>query len=559
MKAKSASSCLDDTKKLQSEEIRTINVQESIEEITKRTKKETFIEEGLKREDSPWNEKEGVVYWKTLLYIPLDQKLRERILNENHDHPLTGHPGIHHTHDLIKTKYYRPTLKKDVRAYVQGCDKCQQVNTTGKKTPLNPNTIPEAPWEVISVDIIGPVLELDGKDAILVIVDRFSKMIRLFPISVNITSLGVAKIFRDEIFKLHGIPQKVISDWGPQFVSAFMKELYSQLQIKGNPSTMYHPETDGQTERVNAWVEQYLQIYINHRQTDWVEWLAIVEFAHNQTSTSTTKYSPFLLNYRHQPRSGYAQRTKERNPTVGEFIKEMKTMRQIAESALKMANYDMKWFHDRKTCSPIEYKPGDLVLVESTNIWMEQPSKKLDDKRFGPFKVEKKEGLVSYHLKLDKKWRNIHPVFHECLLHPYHLGEYKSQWKPTPPPPEIMMGDEEHEIEQILDSRQSGNTIEYLVNWKGFLREENEWILTKDLANATEAIKIFHKQNPSAPHLAIKVWSQDISNVPCICPICLKTPTPTTTPMFLNPDFLEFQKMYNKYPDHMFEFPPLFP
>ena len=93
-------------------------------------------------------------------------------------------------------------------------------------------------------------------------------MIRLFPISINITSLGIAKIFRDEIFKLHGIPQKVILDQGPQFISAFMKELYSQLQIEGNPSTAYHPEMDGQTERVNTWVEQYPRIYINHRQTN---------------------------------------------------------------------------------------------------------------------------------------------------------------------------------------------------------------------------------------------------------------------------------------------------
>ena len=102
---------------------------------------------------------------------------------------------------------------------------------------------------------------------------------------------------------------------------------------------------------------------------------------------------------------------------------------------------------------------------------MERPSKKLDDRRFGPFKVEKKEGLASYCLKLDRKWRNIHPVFHECLLHPYRLGEYQSQQKPIPPPPEIVMDVEEHEIEQILDSRRSGNTIEYLVNWKGFPRK----------------------------------------------------------------------------------------
>ena len=116
-------------KKSQSEEIWTMNTQESIEEIMKRTKKDIYIyiyiEEGLTRKDSPWNEKEGIVYWKTLLYIPPDQKLRKRILNENHNHLLAGHPGIHCTHNLIKTKYYWPTLKRDVRTYIQGCDKCQ--------------------------------------------------------------------------------------------------------------------------------------------------------------------------------------------------------------------------------------------------------------------------------------------------------------------------------------------------------------------------------------------------------------------------------------------------
>ena len=135
----------------------------------------------------------------------------------------------------------------------------------------------------------------------MIVVNYFSKMIWLFLVSTKITSQGMAKIFRDEIFKLHSIPKKVISDRGPQFVLSFMKELYSQLQIEGNPSTAYHPETDGQTERVNAWVEQYLCIYINYRQLDWVEWLSITEFAHNQTSSSATIFSLFLLNYRRQP------------------------------------------------------------------------------------------------------------------------------------------------------------------------------------------------------------------------------------------------------------------
>ena len=236
----------------------------------------------------------------------------------------------------------------------------------------------------------------------------------------------MAKIFRDEIFKLHGIPKKVISDRGPQFVSSFMKELYSQLQIEGNPSTAYHPETNGQTKRINAWVEQYLCIYINHWQLDWVEWLSIVEFAHNQTFSSATTFSPFLLNYRQQPRSGFAQKGKERNLVANKFVEEMKSTQQITKSALKMASYDMKWFHDWKVQPPVEYKPSDLVLLEATNIKTEQPSKKLDNKQYSLFKVIKKEWLASYCLKLDKLWCQIHPIFHECLLHPYHQGDFPS-------------------------------------------------------------------------------------------------------------------------------------
>ena len=140
------------------------------------------------------------------------------------------------------------------------------------------------------------------------------------------------------------------------------------MQIEGNPSTAYHPETDGQTEWVNAWVEQYLQLYVNHQQTDWSEWLSIAKFAHNQTTSLATNFSLFILNYGQQPRSRYAQMLKHRNPMALEFIEEMKSNQQVAKSALKMAAYDMKHFHDRKVCPPVKYQPGDLVLLEATNI-----------------------------------------------------------------------------------------------------------------------------------------------------------------------------------------------
>ena len=171
-------------------------------------------------------------------------------------------------------------------------------------------------------------------------------------------------------------------------------------------------------------------------------------------TSSATKFSLFILNYGQQPRSGYAQKPKHRNPAASEFIEEMKSTQQVAKSALKMTAYDMKRFHDRKVHPPVKYQPGDLILLEATNICTERPSKKLDDKRYRPFQVIKKEGLAFYRLKLDKTWRNIHPVFHECLLYPYHSGEFPSQQTKPLPPPEIISGVEEAEIIGITSSDQ---------------------------------------------------------------------------------------------------------
>ena len=241
---------------------------------------------------------------------------------------------------------------------------------------------------------------------------------------------------------------------------------------------------------------------------------------------------------------------------ASEFIEEMKSTQQIAKSALKMAAYDMKCFHNRKVHPPIKYQPGNLVLLEATNICTKRPSKKLNDKRYGPFQIIKKEGLTSYRLKLDKTWCNIHPVFHECLLHPYHSGEFPSQQTKPPPPPEIISGVEEAEIKYIIDSKHVGNTIHYLIHWKGFPREENEWIPVKELTNTQGAIKNFHRQNPDAPQLAIVIHRHAESNDPdCSCPLCLGIPPPTPSSLFTTNEFKHFHKKYNRLDNSLFDIP----
>jgi transposase InsO family protein len=249
----------------------------------RRTNQDRVVKENVAAKEEGWEEVDGIVMWNERVYVPIDQKLREDIIREHHDSRLAGHPGQYRTHELITRNYWWPRIMRDVRRYVAGCESCQRTKPRHSKiaAPLHPNEIPTKPWEHISLDLIGPLPDSAGHNAILVIVDRFSKMMKVIPSHLEITSSGVARVLRDHVFRHHGLPRKVISDRGSNFVSAFMRELYSQLGIAANPSTAYHPQTDGQTERLNQEVEHYLRVFTNYHQTDWVEWLTLAEFAYN--------------------------------------------------------------------------------------------------------------------------------------------------------------------------------------------------------------------------------------------------------------------------------------
>ena len=144
-----------------------------------------------------------------------------------------------------------------------------------------PNRIPYRRWQIISVDLITELPQSHGYDSILVAVDRLSKRAHFIPTTSDVTSLRVARLFQDSIWKLHGLPEEVISDRGPQFVSNFMRGLSEILGIKVAASMAYHPQTDGQTEHVNQEVKQFLRLFVNPRQDDWYDWISIAEFAYN--------------------------------------------------------------------------------------------------------------------------------------------------------------------------------------------------------------------------------------------------------------------------------------
>jgi hypothetical protein len=209
------------------------------------------------------------------------------------------------------------------------------------------------------------------------------------------------------------------------------------------------------------------------------------------------KYSPFFLEHGRHPRTG-VQDVQVANESAEAFAKRMEEIRQKAKENLEKVAEEMKKHYDERKSPAREYKAGDKVLLEGTNIKTDRPMKKLDDKRYGPFEVEKKVGRGAYKLKLPKTWRNLHPTFNEYLLTPYKEPEFPTQQKESPPPPDIIDQVPEYEVEEVIDSRKRRGKLEYLVHWKGYPREERTWEPAANLANAEAARKEFHSKNPNA-------------------------------------------------------------
>jgi len=279
-----------------------------------------------------------------------------------------------------------------------------------------------------------------------------------------------------------------------------MKELYRLLGIELASSTAYHPQTDGQTERVNQELEQYLRIFVGERQDDWYPLLQLAEFSYNNHVQSSTQQTPFLLDTGRQPRMGFEPRQPpSRLEAVNEFTDRMKDTLEEAKSALAKAKDDMARYYNRRRAPAPTFAPGDKVYLDSTDIHTTRPSKKLAHRRLGPYPVEKRIGKYAYRLTLPFSMRRLHPVFNVVKLTPAPADPIVGRRQPAPPPPELVDGEEEYIVEKILDSRMFRGKLQYLVQWEGYGVEHNQWEYAHHIKNAPERVANFHRMNPAAP------------------------------------------------------------
>jgi hypothetical protein len=439
-----------------------------------------------------------LLYFEERLYIP-QGPTRLRVLQSRHDFPAAGHFGFNKTLELISRDFWWPQMWKDVKEFVLSCDICSRSKTPRHRPYglLQPLPVPRRPWSSVSMDFITDLPPSNSFDSIFVVVDRLTKMAHFVPCKKTSSSEDTARLFLDNVYRYHGLPDDIVSDRGTQFVSKFWRSLFEILKVDIKLSSAFHPQTDGQTERVNQVLEQYLRCSINYQQDDWTVYLSLAEFAYNNTLHASTQKTPFFSNYGYHPKLDLLSSSTNSNPAAEGFVKQLSELQTTLKLQLQSAQEAYKASADKFRNKAPAFKIGNKVWLLRRNIKTNRPCDKLDYRRLGPFVVQKQINPVAYRLELPAAMK-VHPVFHVSLLEPYRESSFPGRVQSPPPSIEIE-NHEEYEVDKILDSRRRWGKLEYFVHWSGYDVNERTWEPAENLANAPAKVQEFHQRYPHKP------------------------------------------------------------
>lgn len=457
----------------------------------------------------PLNVKGGLLYYgPDRLYIPDDLQLKTRILRECHDAPLSGHLGKDKTTEQVKRRCYWPGMDDFIRRYVTSCDACQRNKPSqqAKMGPLQPLPIPTRPWQQVSMDLITQLpRSRSGNDAIVVFVDKLTKMVHYVATTTNVTAPQLATLFMREVVRLHGVPESILSDRDPRFTANFWKAFWTQLGTTLTMSTAYHPQTDGQTERANRTLEEMLRSVVNFKQSDWDEHLATAELAINNAKQASTGFTPFRLNYGQEIQmpldQAIAGLRPSSNPEAAERIARLQADLKAARANIEKAQSRQASYANQHR-RDVTFNVGDQVLLSTEHLRLvgaDKRTPKFTYKYIGPFKIKRVVSSNAYELDLPPQLQ-IHPVLNISRLKTYREGLQMFPDRPAPdntrPPPEVTSdGDAStFEVKSILAKRGSGSRTQYLVEWLGYPRWEATWETASNLTGARQAMAEYEDQ-----------------------------------------------------------------
>ena len=401
------------------------------------------------------------------------RNVREVLISQGHS--ILAHLSDEKTVTYMRDQVWWKTMVKDVSDYCRSCQVCAVSKPQSGKPhgKLKTMPVPTYPWQYIGVDFVGPLPESSNRDGafdmICVIIDQLTSMVHLVPSRQTYRATDVAELMFENVYKLHGLPERIVSDRDSLFTSKFWKRLHHLLGTELRMSSAFHPQTDGTTERANRTITQMIRQCVRPDQKDWVSKLPAIEFAVNSARSSTTGFSPFQLNYGRNP-SPMIWKGQEEFPGVRKFAEQMKLAIMSAHDSIIAARVINTVQANRKRASA-DYKVGDLVYLSTKNLSLPKGrARKLAPKYLMLFAITKvlKEG-ATYQLDLSEELlkRGINPSFHASLLKP-HVPSDDRRFPGRLPSQIPGFGDKPEEwiVEAIVAHRGKGNRSDFQILWK---------------------------------------------------------------------------------------------
>lgn len=452
-----------------------------------------------KEGDEQYSLRDGLIRYNNRLWLPAESEFHHKAIEAFHASPIGGHSGIPVTLSRLKWLFYWKGMNQQVQQYVQECEICQRAKPERARYPglLVPLPVPSQFWQVITMDFAEGLPKSGRFNCVMVVVDKLSRYAHFIGLCHPFSAATVAEAFMDHVHKLHSMPESIVSDRDPIFTSRFWKELAGMTGVKLRMSSSYHPQTDGQTERVNQCQEAYLRCFTHACPAKWAQWLSLVEYWYNTSMhTALDGKSPFHVLYGHSPRHfGLSSTDACSVPALESWVQDRGLMLRVLQQHLERVRARMKHQADKKRIERV-FQVGDSVFLKLQPYVQSSVTArahhKLLFKFYGPFRVLERVGEAAYRLQLPPNSR-IHPVLHVSQLK-NALGA-NCQVHPSLPSPDDQFAVPYRVLQRRF--RQKGNKVvpQGLIQWSDQAETLATW----------EDLDELHQRFPRAP-----AWGQAV-------------------------------------------------